>query len=340
MVRATRADNYLLRTRRQATLPEDGRELEEVGRDDDCEPGAGRRRQDPIVASRLRRRRTRPSQLRWRGPRGRPLPKGPALPPISPGRHPADHLLPDATPVTWSDADQLGPEPRPPWLVVDDASAVDLGILKSGKEADVHVVRWTAKDPAARPAECLLAVKRYRPGDRHHAPYRSGRQALGRFTRLAAGGWGELEYALLAHLWSAGVSVPYPVSRTGDELVMELIGDAETGVAAPRLAAFRPAGRHEVAALWEQARALVLGIAEAGVAHGDLSAYNVLVHDGRLVAIDMPQAVDLVANPLGLDILHRDCVNLAGWFRRRGLSEEQADPDDLFAAALGVLPWA
>lgn len=242
--------------------------------------------------------------------------------------------------MTWSDADALGPEPRPAWLVVDDATSVDLGTLKSGKEADVHVVRWTANDPAADPAECLLAVKRYRPGDRHRAAYRQGREALGRFTLLAAGGWAELEHALLAHLWSAGVSVPYPVSRTGDELVMELIGDAVTGVAAPRLAAHRPAGRTEVEALWEQARALVLGIAEAGVAHGDLSAYNVLVHEGRLVAIDIPQAVDLVANPVGLEILHRDCVNLTAWFRRRGMTDRHADPDDLFAAALGVLPWA
>ena len=245
----------------------------------------------------------------------------------------------DGTPVTWGDADQLGPEPRPPWLVVDDAVSVDLGILKSGKEADVHVVRWTATDPAAHPRECLLAVKRYRPGGRHHDAYRQGREALGRFTRLAAGGWAPLEFALLAHLWSAGVNVPYPVSRTGDELVMELIGEPDTGVAAPRLASYRPAGRDEVAGLWRQARDMVLGLTDAGVAHGDLSPYNVLVHRGKLVAIDMPQAVDLVANPDGLAILHRDCVNLAAWFRRRGLGEGEADPEALFADALGVLPW-
>ena len=258
--------------------------------------------------------------------------------PTSSGRRPAAEP-PDTIPVTWGEADQLGPDPRPPWLVVDDAVATDLGTLKSGKEADVHVVRWTAVDQRARPSECLLAVKVYRPGGRHHALYREGREALGRFTRLAAGGWAALEHALLAHLWSAGVSVPYPVSRTGDELVMELVGDAETGVAAPRLAAHRPADRAEVADLWRQARALVVGFTEAGVAHGDLSPYNVLVHDGRLVAIDVPQAVDLVANPLGLEILHRDCTNLTTWFRRRGLDVDEADPEDLFAEALAVLPW-
>lgn len=258
--------------------------------------------------------------------------------PTTSGPPPAAEFF-DSIPVTWGEADQLGPEPRPPWLVVEDAVAVDLGTLKSGKEADVHVVRWIAVDPCSDPAECLLAVKVYRPGGRHHAAYREGREALGRFTRLAAGGWAALEHALLAHLWSAGVSVPYPVSRTGDELVMELIGDQETGVAAPRLASYRPRDRTEVADLWAQARALVVGFTEAGVAHGDLSPYNVLVHEGRLVAIDVPQAVDLVANPLGLDILHRDCTNLATWFRRRGLSDTEADPEALFAEALAVLPW-
>jgi RIO kinase 1 len=247
---------------------------------------------------------------------------------------------PDAVPVTGDDADDLGPDPRPSWLVVDDAVEVDLGTLKSGKEADVHVVRRTAVDPRARLAECLLAVKRYRPGTHHHAGYRAGREALGRFHLQAAGGWAPLEFGLLAHLWSAGVSVPYPVSRTGDELVMELIGDQDTGVAAPRLASHRPADRAEVADLWQQARSLVLGFADAGVAHGDLSAYNLLVHAGRLVAIDVPQAVDLVANPMGLSLLQRDCTNLVAWFRRRGLSADEADPDALLADALGVLPWA
>ena len=120
---------------------------------------------------------------------------------------------------------------------------------------------------------------------------------------------------------------------------MELVGDPESGVAAPRLAAHRPAGRAEVAELWRQARAIVLGFTEAGVAHGDLSAYNLLVRSGTLVAIDVPQAVDLVANPSGLAILHRDCTNLTAWFRRRGLSEHEADPEALFADALRVLPW-
>lgn len=71
---------------------------------------------------------------------------------------------------------------------------------------------------------------------------------------------------------------------------------------------------------------VVATLAEQGFTHGDLSVYNVLVHDGRLMLIDLPQAVDLAANPLGLTYLRRDADNIAGWFRARGTDEHRADP--------------
>jgi RIO kinase 1 len=69
-------------------------------------------------------------------------------------------------------------------------------------------------------------------------------------------------------------------------------------------------------------------LARHGVAHGDLSAYNVLAAGERLVLIDLPQVVDLVANPAGLDFLMRDCHNVATWFAARGLP---VDEDALFS---------
>ena len=68
-------------------------------------------------------------------------------------------------------------------------------------------------------------------------------------------------------------------------------------------------------------------LARAGLAHGDLSPYNLLVHDGRVVAIDLPQVVDLVSNPQGFDLLHRDCVNVCDWFTRQRL---ECDAEELF----------
>ncbi|KKJ95195.1 RIO1 family regulatory kinase/ATPase, partial [Micromonospora sp. HK10] len=67
----------------------------------------------------------------------------------------------------------------------------------------------------------------------------------------------------------------------------------------------------------------------AGYAHGDLSPYNLLVHRGRLVMIDLPQVVDVVANPQGPEFLARDVRVVAGWFAARGLTAAAADPADL-----------
>ena len=72
-------------------------------------------------------------------------------------------------------------------------------------------------------------------------------------------------------------------------------------------------------------------LARHGVAHGDLSPYNVLAAGDRLVIIDMPQAVDVVANPAGMDFLMRDCHNVCRWFVARGLD---VDEHDLFAELL------
>ena len=58
--------------------------------------------------------------------------------------------------------------------------------------------------------------------------------------------------------------------------------------------------------------------------HGDLSAYNILAAGPRLVIIDLPQVVDLVGNVNGMDYLLRDCANICGWFRGKGLDGRRA----------------
>jgi RIO kinase 1 len=69
------------------------------------------------------------------------------------------------------------------------------------------------------------------------------------------------------------------------------------------------------------------------VRHGDLSPYNLLVHKGRLVLIDLPQVVDVVTNPGGREYLVRDVTVVARWFAARGLAEA-ADPRPLVEALL------
>ena len=81
----------------------------------------------------------------------------------------------------------------------------------------------------------------------------------------------------------------------------------------------------------DRLREALITMASAGIVHGDLSPYNTLAAGDRLVIIDLPQVVDLVANPTGADFLMRDCHNMCTWFRARGLD---VDEHQLFADLL------
>ncbi|HEU4842266.1 MAG TPA: RIO1 family regulatory kinase/ATPase [Ilumatobacteraceae bacterium] len=246
---------------------------------------------------------------------------------------------------TYPDA-APGPRPVPAWVVTSgDAIDTDRGPLKTGKEADVHLLE--RRDPATGQT-ALMAAKRYRGADHRlfhrDAGYLEGRRVrksretramanrtgLGR--QLIAQQWAATEFATLGRLWSAGVPVPYPVQLAGSELLLELIG--ADGTAAPRLAEVA-GGPDERAALWEQCIDALRAVGAAGFTHGDLSPYNVLVDDGRIVLIDLPQVVDIVINPQGREFLARDCHNLASWFARKGVA---ADADELEALILAARP--
>jgi RIO kinase 1 len=156
----------------------------------------------------------------------------------------------------------------------------------------------------------------------------AARSAAGR--ALISTQWASAEFAALSQLCAAGLPVPYPVQILGTEL--EFVGEPD-GTAAPRLAEIRPAGA-ELASLWDQLVTALCGLARLGYAHGDLSAYNLLVHGGRLIMIDMPQIVDVIANPRGAEFLTRDSANVARWFIARGLTGVSPAPADLAALLL------
>nr|WP_085945634.1 MULTISPECIES: RIO1 family regulatory kinase/ATPase [unclassified Actinoplanes] len=251
----------------------------------------------------------------------------------------------------WSSWDGAlhGPQPRPDWVRTEHGAVdTELGVLKTGKEADVFLVRrWL---PATGETS-MLAAKRYRDGE-HRMFHRDAGYLEGRRVRrsremramtnrtafgkeMIAGQWAAAEFDALGRLWQIGqesglVCVPYPVQLSGTEVMLEFIGDWETGEAAPRLAQLR-SGDGDLESLWQQMTDALSVLARAQVAHGDLSPYNTLVRDGRLVLIDLPQIVDVVANPRGAEFIARDVTNVAGWFRSRGLP---VDPEALTARLL------
>lgn len=253
----------------------------------------------------------------------------------------------DERPSSWGDADARGPEPWPAWVVTGDAAFDrDFGVLKTGKEADVFLLeRWHPETGQS----ALLAAKRYRTAAHRlfhrDSGYLEGRRARAsreqraiesrtKFGRnLIAEKWSVAEFDALATLWSSGVPVPYPVQRIGSELLLEFVGQSD-GTAAPRLAEAR-ADRDELAELWSQLVDVLFLLAGLGYTHGDLSAYNLLVHEGELIFIDLPQLVDVVTNPRGPEYLARDVANIAQWFYSQGLRGECAEPERLRDELLG-----
>jgi RIO kinase 1 len=254
---------------------------------------------------------------------------------------------------TWLAVEPLcrGPKPRPDWVVTSQAAIdTELGILKTGKEADAFLLERAVPGSDVVGESVVMVAKRYR-GEEHRTFHRSTSYTEGRRTRntrdmramtnktaygrsVAAGQWARAEWEALVRCHELGLPVPYPVQIDGPEILMEWI-QAETGEGsntAPRLAQTRP-DADLLASYYEQLRDALTTLTEQGLVHGDLSPYNVLAAGDRLVIIDLPQMVDLVANPAGADFLLRDCTNICRWFAARGLD---VDEHALFGELMSV----
>ena len=193
--------------------------------------------------------------------------------------------------------------------------------LMSGKEAEVYVVQSMGE---------LRCAKVYKDADNRsfsrQAQYQEGRtvknsrqaRAIGKNTRYGRkeqeGAWQNAEVGALHRLAAAGVRVPKVFSYVGGILLMELVVD-ENGNNAPRL--------NDVKLTGEQARdyhrvmiAQIVLMLCAGLVHGDLSEYNVLVGSDGLVIIDLPQAMDAAGNNNAAGMLERDVTNMVAYFGR------------------------
>ncbi len=191
--------------------------------------------------------------------------------------------------------------------------------LKSGKEATVYLVRR---------GERILCAKVYKDVEqrsfRQAVQYREGRKV--RSSRLARAmekgskfgrdeqqaHWQNHEVNALYRLADVGVRVPKPFGCFDGVLLMEMIEDGEGNVA-DRLSDFEftpeEARDFHARLVREVVRMLC-----AGLVHGDLSEFNILVDPDGPVIIDLPQAVDAAANNHARAMLARDVQNLANFF--------------------------
>lgn len=193
--------------------------------------------------------------------------------------------------------------------------------LMSGKEADVFIVRASGERRCAKIYKD--AMKR---SFKKAAQYTEGRKvrnsrrarAMERGSRFGRQQqeetWQNAEVDALYRLARAGVRVPQPYGCFDGILLMELITDEE-GAAAPRL--------NEVTMAAEQAREdhalmmnYVLRMLDAGLIHGDLSEFNVLVDEDGPVIIDLPQAVNAAGNNNAQAMLARDVRTITDYYGR------------------------
>ena len=194
-----------------------------------------------------------------------------------------------------------------------------LGQLMSGKEATVFVVRC---------GEHVRCAKVYKEANqrsfRKNVSYQEGRKVKNsRQARAMEKGsrygrkmqeevWQSAEVDALYKLSAAGVRVPQPHLCFEGVLLMDLVLDAD-GNAAPRL---NDVELNEELALEFHAMLVnqVVRMLCAGVIHGDLSEYNILVGADGPVIIDLPQAIDAAGNSHAAEMLERDVINLRSYF--------------------------
>ena len=204
-------------------------------------------------------------------------------------------------------------------LVEDGLVDEVLGRLMSGKEADVYVVQC---------GDEVRCAKVYKEASKRNfkkaVQYTEGRKVRNsRRARAMEKGskfgrkeqekiWQNAEVDALYLLADAGIRVPEPFGCLDGVLLMELITDAEGGVA-PRLGDIvmteEEAIRNFAIIMQDVVRMLCVG-----VVHGDLSEFNVLLDDFGPVIIDLPQAVNAAANNNAKAILARDIENMVTYF--------------------------
>jgi RIO kinase 1 len=183
------------------------------------------------------------------------------------------------------------------------------GPISTGKEANVY----TALGPDAE-----VAVKVYRINASDFQQMREYLDGDPRFEGIGADkkkvviAWTKKEYANLKRAQHAGVRVPNPIAVERNVLVMEYLGGEDQ-----RAKRLNEVDVENPETAFEVVREYMRRLYRAGLIHGDLSEYNIVVHEGELCFLDLGQAVT-VHHPNSREFLERDCYNVASFFGRQG----------------------
>ena len=184
------------------------------------------------------------------------------------------------------------------------------GPISTGKEAHVFLAAAGDHDVAVKiyriNASDFTQMRRYLEGDPRF-------ENIGGKKKKVVLAWTKKEFANLKRAQQAGVRVPNPIAVERNVLVMEFVGDH--GERAKRLGEVHVENPQTA---YEVVREYMRRLYSAGLVHGDLSEYNVVVHDSQLWVIDLGQAVT-VHHPNSREFLERDCENVANFFSRQGL---------------------
>ncbi|MEF8791790.1 MAG: serine/threonine-protein kinase Rio1 [Haloarculaceae archaeon] len=183
------------------------------------------------------------------------------------------------------------------------------GPLSTGKEANVYLAQGPEGDVAVKVyrinASDFRTMRDYLDGDPRF-------EGIGSDKKKVVVAWTKKEFANLKRALAAGVRVPEPIAVQRNVLVMEFLGrDGERAHRLNEVDVENPETAYGVV------REYMRRLYDAGLVHGDLSEYNLVVHEGELAVLDLGQAVT-VHHPNYRDFLERDCRNVASFFARQG----------------------
>ncbi len=189
--------------------------------------------------------------------------------------------------------------------------------ISTGKEANV----FRGEDTLGNP----VAIKIYRTSTGNFRKMRAYIEGDPRFRGLTRDKrkmifrWAFKEFSNLRLMLSAGIRVPRPISQDSNVLVMEYIGDENGPSPLLKDAEFDAAEAAEFSV-----DSIVKAYKGAGLVHGDMSEYNILVKGPEFVLIDVSQAVS-IKHPLASELLERDISNISRFFSRFGVEVRRED---------------